>query len=73
MHVNTIEVFRTTISTKQEANKILKKIHALFPDTKATLDLTDCDRVLRIEGEVFSISEIVKVVSEAGFICEVLE
>lgn len=62
-----------TFKEEQEATKILAKLHALFPDAKATLDLTDCDRVLRIEGEVFSISEIVKVVSEAGFICEVLE
>lgn len=73
MHVNAIEVFRTTISTKQEATKILKKLHSLFPGTKATIDLTDCDRVLRIEGEAFSVTEIVKLVSDAGFDCGVME
>ncbi len=73
MHVNTIEVFRTTISTKGEATKILEKLHTLFPNVKATLDLTDCDRVLRIEGEGFSITEVVKVVRDAGFECAVLE
>ncbi len=73
MHVNTIEVFRTTIRTKQEAAKILKKLHAFFPGSKTTIDLTDCDRVLRIEGEGFAVDEIVKVVRDAGFDCEVLE
>jgi hypothetical protein len=70
---NTVEVFRTTIQTKRKANKILKILHTFFPAAKITIDLTDCDRVLRIEGENLTPTEIVRVVTDAGFTCMILD
>ncbi len=73
MPLATIEVFRTTINSKRSAAKILKTLHALFPTSKITIDLNDCDRVLRIEGVVFDIQKAMKLVKELGYTCEFME
>lgn len=43
-----IEVFRTDIQNHRHALLILEALHDAFPDYQANVDLTDCDRILRI-------------------------
>ena len=45
-----VEVFRTTIDSAGVAADVLRELHEGFPTLQATLDLDDCDRILRIES-----------------------
>ena len=44
----------------------------LQPD-RATIDLHDCDKVLRIDAETIFIPVVLEMVSSLGFFCEILE
>lgn len=45
-----IEVFRTNVATRRKAAALLRNLQACFPTYRITFDLTDCDRVLRVES-----------------------
>lgn len=45
-----IEVFKTDISSGQQGAALLAALHQRFPGLRATLDLDDCDRVLRVQS-----------------------
>ena len=45
-----IEAFKTNISSRQRGTALLAALHQRFPGLRATLDLDDCDRVLRVES-----------------------
>lgn len=68
-----IEVFKTTISSKQIGQKIVDTINDLFPGSKTNIDFDDCDKILRIEGRHFEVNTIVQLVVDSGYHCEVLE
>lgn len=70
-----IEVFKTNLQEAAEADKILKLLHRQFPHYHANIDLSDCDKILRIECRSGTVDEIVikKLISEAGYISEVLQ
>lgn len=44
-----IKVFKTNVTNRDEARKIRAMIQRRYPGSRATFDLDDCDRVLRIE------------------------
>lgn len=44
-----------------------------FPTLKVNFDLSDCDKVLRVEGENIAALRIMKLVEEHGFTCRMLE
>jgi len=67
-----VEVFKTNIETNEEAVQIRNLLLELFPNCQINFDLDDCDRVLRIEGTVSS-AEVVELVKEHSYRCEVLE
>ena len=68
-----IEVFRTTISSKQIGKKIVETTNDLFPGSKTNIDFDDCDKILRIEGKNFEVHTIVQLVVDSGYHCELLE
>ena len=43
-----IEVFKTNITSSEEAQNIVSSIHLAFAGYKANFDLWDCDNILRI-------------------------
>ena len=43
-----------------------------FPSFKINFDLSDCDKVLRVEGDNMDTSRIMVLVKEYGFKCELL-
>jgi len=45
-----VEVFRTNVTTRRKAATLLRNLRACFPAYRITFDLTDCDRVLRVES-----------------------
>lgn len=50
-----IEVFKTNILDRHEANLLLSAIHESFGSYMANFDLEDCDHILRVKSENGSI------------------
>lgn len=68
-----IEVFKTNVKKKREAKKVVDTLLQYFPCSKINFDLSDCDKILRVEGELFFADEIIGLVNEKGYNCAVLE
>lgn len=68
-----VEVFKTNIQNGRQASTILKKLCQLFPKCRINFDLSDCDKILRVEGKIASPEKIIEVVTTDGYVCEVLE
>jgi len=66
-------VFKTNVQTKKQAKKTLAQLLIHYPKAKINFDLSDCDKILRVEGEDISTEEIIKVLNEELFECEELE
>ena len=68
-----VEVFKTNVQKKAQSKKLLCILSETFPSFKINFDLSDCDKVLRVEGENMEASRISVLVKENGFKCEVLD
>ena len=69
-----IEVFKTTVSDKDLAHRIVDELETKFPGFVVNFDLEDCDNILRIKsvGAPITPDPIINVVKEFGFNAEVL-
>ena len=72
MNMPMVEVFKTNIQNGRQATAILKKLGRLFPKCRINFDLTDCDKILRVEGKIASPEKVIEVVTTNGYQCEVL-
>jgi hypothetical protein len=68
-----VEVFKTNVQRKQQSKMLLYVLSETFPSFKINFDLSDCDKVLRVEGDKMETSRIILLVKENGFTCEVLD
>ena len=68
-----VEVFKTNVQQKVQSRMLLDTLAQAFPSFKINFDLTDCDNVLRVEGDQIESSRIVILLKENGFACEVLD
>jgi hypothetical protein len=60
-----IEVFKTNVTEKENADSLLEQLHKV--NYKANFDLEDCDRILRIECiKSIKIEEIISILNEAS-------
>lgn len=69
-----VEVFRTDVQHRADANKLIGLIHAMFKGHEASFDLSDCDRVLRVachQGPVPP-QPLIDLLHAHGFSAEVL-
>ncbi|MEO6722151.1 MAG: hypothetical protein ABIN67_17425 [Ferruginibacter sp.] len=69
-----VEVFKTNVTTLQDAERLLSLIHKTFVGYKANFDLHDCDNILRIKAISGTIvpDGIVSMLDEHGFEADVL-
>lgn len=67
-----ILIFRTNVSTDQQAIDLCNQLHLSGLVSRATLDLEDCDRVLRVETRGAVASEIERVVRKMNIHIEEL-
>ena len=68
-----IEVFKTNVANATEASAISSKINKSYPQSLVHFDLSDCDRVLRIEAlSDLNNNEIISIVRASGHWCEVM-
>ena len=70
---STIEVFVTNVNTESEAEVILSKLRKKFSELDFSLDLEDCDKVLRVEGFRLNVEEIQTLLKINGFACDVMK
>ena len=68
-----VEVFKTNVQRKTQSKMLLCILSETFPSFKINFDLSDCDKVLRVEGNNIETLPIMILVKEHGFQCEVLE
>jgi hypothetical protein len=68
-----VEVFKTNVQKKVQSKILLCALSELFPSFKINFDLSDCDKVLRVEGDNIEASRIMVLIKEAGFKCELLD
>lgn len=68
-----VEVFKTNVQRKKESEMLQDILSNAFPSLKINFDLSDCDRVLRVEGDPMEARRIMILLEEYGFNCEVLE
>jgi len=68
-----VEVFKTNVQKKSQSKMLLSVLYEIFPSFKINFDLSDCDKVLRVEGDDIKTLRIMILVKEYGFKCEVLD
>ncbi len=68
-----VEIFKTTIENKEQAEVIISLLKKHFTDYSANFDLEDCDRILRIEAERILVEPVMHILESAGIFVEVLE
>jgi hypothetical protein len=68
-----VEVFKTNVQKEEQSKMLRSVLSEVFPSLKINFDLSDCDKVLRVEGENMEAIRIVTVVQKFGFKCEALD
>ena len=68
-----VEVFKTNVQKKTQSKMLLAVLSETFPSFKINFDLSDCDKVLRVEGDNIKALRIMILVKENGFNCEILD
>ncbi|MEO6541193.1 MAG: hypothetical protein ABIN74_09395 [Ferruginibacter sp.] len=68
-----VEAFKTNIQKKSQSKKLLYILSEAFPSFKINFDLSDRDKVLRVEGQHIEALRIMILVNEYGFTCEILD
>ena len=66
-------ILRTNIDKRSEFLSLKRDLQKIPGVRMCTIDLSDCDKVLRVECENLGIDKIVHQVSSHGFFCEELE
>lgn len=72
--MKTIEVYKTDINEESKAHTILDKIRQNLPGSDLSIDLEDCDNVLRVENPISGVDEaqIRQILNDYGYKMEVL-
>ena len=68
-----VEAFKTNVQKKTQSKMLLSILSEAFPSFKINFDLSDCDKVLRVEGDNIEALSIMILVNENGFRCEILD
>jgi hypothetical protein len=68
-----IHVFKTSVKTKNQVQKLKPHIDHILPNENWNFDLADCDKILRIDSEKSSVLEIVDLLNIHKFYCKELQ
>jgi hypothetical protein len=67
-----VEVFKTNVQKINESKKIIWILLEHFPESKINFDLSDCDRILRVESEVIFSEKVIEILTSNGYFAEIL-
>ena len=68
-----VEVFKTNVRSTRKAKLIIQKLAEEFPHHKINFDLSDCDRILRVQGNDILERKIISIVTSLNHDCEILQ
>ncbi len=71
--MTSIELFKTNVDDTGAAQYLIGLLQQRFPYCRITIDLHDCDKVLRLEGMRIENRLVKELVSGNGFLCSELE
>jgi len=66
-------VFKTSVKNRKSAAKLKSALDNIESVSKWNFDLSDCDKILRIEAGADISPDIISVMSENGYQCTELE
>ena len=72
MENTVVKVFKTNINCKADAQKILSLLELNLHPLRVTVDLEDCDKVLRVESASCAETQVISLVNSSGFQCALL-
>lgn len=69
-----VEVFVTNVTETRQANRLIERIQQTIPTYRATFDLQDCDRILRIQSATGQVNatDIILILEHSGYKAELL-
>ena len=67
-----IAVFTTEIPTNTQAMQTLELLKVLSPEASINFDLSDGEKILRIDGSKASVKMITEYLQHSGVRCEIL-
>jgi len=67
-----VEVFKTNVEAPDESARIIGELLQRYPHNRINFDLSDCDRILRVEGETVHTGGIIELMAAIGYECEIL-
>jgi hypothetical protein len=67
-----VEVFKTNVVHTDVAQAVIENLRSQFPQSRINFDLSDCDRILRVEAENVCCERIIEVVRASGYQVEIL-
>ena len=68
-----VEIFKTNVQNKTQAKQVISLLNQMFSEAKINFDLSDCDKILRVDGIIKSNTAIiVNDLKNLGFTCEIL-
>jgi exoribonuclease R len=69
-----VEIFKTNVRKRGEANLLIEQIERTFPECKASFDLEDCDHVLRIHcaSREVKVDRLIALLNNFGYEAEIL-
>ena len=68
-----VEVFKTNVRNTRQAKLIIQRLAEEFPEHKINFDLSDCDRILRVQGAIILERRIIGIVTSLNYNCEILD
>ena len=68
-----VEVFKTNVQSTREAKRIIQKLAEEFPKHKINFDLSDCDRILRVQGNNILERKVISIVTSLNHNREILQ
>jgi len=68
-----IFVFKTSVKTKMQVRKLKPHIDNRLPKAKWNFDLSDIDKILRIDSEENIVSTVMDLLNSQHYRCEELE
>ncbi len=68
-----ISIFKTNIQSGVELNNISQHLNSLLSGATWSVDLSDSDKILRIDSSLDKISDAVSLLTKFGYNCENLQ
>lgn len=68
-----IYVFKTSVKNKKHVQQLSPFLNDLLQQSKWNFDLSDCDKILRIDSEENTVLKIIDLLNIHRFNCEELE